>query len=308
MKRYGAISLAVLASLLIWLASNLSEKSTGIISVPVSVSSKLVGYSTTSVESVSISAVVSGSAYALTRKSIGRSRPVKVEIDAADFQDLGEGVHQITSGALFRYANEIFGKSVTVQSFVTDRFQFRFQAESYKRVPVVPVATLRYSDQYMGWGGMKLMPDSVEVYGDPERIRSIEMVLTSQISKRDIKGDQIHGTAKLEVPAGLRLSNTSVNWSQRVARFVEIRSTATVGVRNVPEGKNLAVYPSTIGVICRYAFPLSGSSSRISEFYVDYADFAVSKTGKCIVKADGIPSSLIEWKADPEACECFETE
>ena len=185
--------------------------------------------------------------------------------------------------------------------------QVRFQVEAYKRVPVIPVTSIRYKDQYMA-RELRVVPDSVEVYGDPSLIASVDRVMSSLISARDVDSHGVHQQkVPLQVPAGLRLSVPSVSFNLEATRYVEMTSVVNVGVRNVPEGKTLSVFPSSVELTARYIFPISSGNETIAEFYVDYADFAASKGGRCVVKADGFPGSLLDWKVSPQVCECFET-
>ena len=71
MKRSLPIVLAVLASLMIWLISNLSETTSDIVSVQVVAHSNIVGHSDDADESTTIAAVVSGSGFALLRLTMG---------------------------------------------------------------------------------------------------------------------------------------------------------------------------------------------------------------------------------------------
>ncbi len=307
MKEYGAVGLALLASVTIWLTSNLSREADALVSMPVSIHSTLVGYSDVAMESFQVTANVSGSGFTLLALQIGRHKTVALDVAGQELKMTGRELFEISSNALLSRGNEIFGKKVKVNWFTSDRYSVRFQEESYKRVPVIPVTSIRYKDQYMA-KEVRIMPDSVDVYGDPSSVAAVDKVLTSLISARDVDSHGIHQQkVPLQAPAGLRLSSSTVSYNVEVTRFVEVSGMVNVGVRNVPEGKELSVFPSTVQLTARYIFPVSNSSESIAEIYVDYADFAASKGGRCVVKADGIPATLLDWKVSPEVCECFET-
>lgn len=307
MKEYGAFGLALLASVIIWLTSNMSQQADVLVSMPVSIHSSLVGYSDVSMESMQVTANVSGSGFTLLGLQLGRHKTVPLTVDEQELKMTGRELFEISSNALLGHGNEIFGKNVKVNWFTSDRYPVRFQEESYKRVPVVPVTAIRYKDQYMA-KEVRIVPDSVDVYGDPASVAAIDKVLTSLISARDVDSHGIHQQkVPLQAPAGLRLSSSNVSYNLEATRFVEVSNRVNVGVRNVPEGKQLAVFPSSVELTARYIFPVSNASESIAEFYVDYSDFAESKGGRCVVKADGFPSTLLDWRVSPEVCECFET-
>ena len=308
MKEYGAIGLALLASVTIWLTSNLSQEADVLVSMPVSIHSSLVGYSDVAMESFQVTANVSGSGFTLLGLQIGRHKTVPLKVDVQELKKTGREVFEISSNALLGHGNEIYGKKVKVNWFTSDRYSVRFQEESFKRVPVVPVVSLRYKDQYMA-REMRIVPDSVDVYGAPVEVASVDKVLTSLVSARDVDDNGVHQQKlALQVPAGLRLSASTVSFNLEATRFVEVSSRVSVGVRNVPEGKQLSVFPSSVELTAKYIFPVSNASESIAEFYVDYADFAASKGGRCVVKADGLPPTLLDWQVSPQVCECFETE
>lgn len=306
MKRSVSIALAVLASIIIWLISNLLEDNSDIVSVQVVARSNIVGHSNESGESVTIAAAVSGSGFSLLRLNLNKDRIVTVNIDPSDFSN-GEGdFFTISDNALFKYSNDIFGGDVSVRSFISHSVTFRFMKETYKKVPVVPVSFITCRSQYMPLGDIEISLDSVLVYGDPVRLESLDRILTKQISHRDLTRS-VHGVVDLDAPAGVRLSQSQATYSQDVTRFVEYTASAPVMVRNLPAGKDLSVFPNTVTVRYRFIFPLSGTPTRGVTFYVDYNEFASSLSGKCMVRCDGLPDVAIDWECEPQMCECVET-
>lgn len=298
--------LAVVASLAIWLIGNLSQETTGLVSVPVVAHSSIVGRSAAAMESVQVTANVTASGFRLLGLSLRGSRPVDVVMDPDLFRHSEGDFFTVSANNLVRYTEAIFGARTKAQ-FASDYITVRFAPESYKKVPVVPVRQIRFREQYMATSEMKLTPDSVLVYGNPSRIAGIGQVLTRQISKHDVDRS-LHGKVKFEVPAGTRLSAKEASYSLDVSRYVGIREKVKVGVRNVPEGKILSVYPSTVDVSFRFIFPISGNPAGAADFYVDYNEFAASIGGKCMVRAEGLPEMTISWEADPQFCDCVESE
>ena len=298
--------LAVVASCAIWLIGNLSRETTGLVSVPVVAHSSIVGRSEAAMESVQVTANVTASGFRLLDLSLRRSRPVGVQIDPDYFRHTEGDFFTISANNLVRYTEAIFGSGSKAQ-FASDFITVRFAPESYRKVPVVPVSQIRFRGQYMATGEIRLEPDSVLVYGSPSRISGIGQVLTRQITKYDVDRS-VHGKVRLEIPAGTRLSAKDASYSLDVSRYVGIKETVKVGVRNVPEGKVLSVYPPTVDVSFRFIFPISGNPAGLADFYVDYNEFAASIGGKCMVRAEGLPEMTISWEADPQFCDCVESD
>ena len=298
--------LAVVASIAIWLIGNLSRETTGLVSVPVVAHSSIVGRSEAAMESVQVTANVTASGFRLLGLSLRRNRPVAVQMDPGDFHHTEGDFFTISTNNLVRYTEAIYGAQTKAQ-FASDLVTVRFAPESYKKVPVVPVSQIRFREQYMAMGDIRLAPDSVLIYGNPSRIAGIDKVLTRQISKYDTDRS-LHGKVRLETPAGTRLSAKEASYSLDVSRYVGIKETVKVGVRNVPEGKILSVYPPTVDINFRFIFPISGNPMGSASFYVDYNEFASSIGGKCMVRAEGLPEMTISWEADPEFCDCVESD
>ncbi len=296
----------MVASLAIWLVSNLSRETTGLVSVPVLAHSSIVGRSEAAMESVQVTANVTASGFRLLGLALRRNRPVNVAIDPEHIRHTEGDFFVVSANNLVRYSESIFGPQTKAQ-FASDYITVRFAPESFKKVPVVAVRQLRFREQYMATGEIKLTPDSVLVYGNPSRISGIDQILTRQISKYDVDRS-LHGKVRLEIPAGTRLSSKEASYSLDVSRYVGITEKVRVGVRNVPEGKVLSVYPSTVDVKFRFIFPISGNPTGSASFYVDYNEFASSIGGKCMVRAEGLPEMTISWEADPEFCECVESD
>ena len=306
MNRYTAFLLSLLASLAIWLVGNLSQETTALVTVPVVAHSSIVGRSESAIESVPVTASVTASGFSLMGLSLRSGRAVDIHFDPEHFRHLEGDFFAVSANNLVRYTEAIFGPQTKAQ-FASDYVTVRFAPESYKKVPIVPLRQIRFRDQFMASGEMSLSPDSVLVYGNPSRLDGIGQVITRQITKYDVD-KSLHGRIRLEVPAGTRLSAQETAYSLPVSRYVGVKERVRVGVRNVPEGKTLSVYPAAVDVNFRFMFPISGSPASSADFYVDYNDFASSIGGKCMVRVEGLPEMTISWEADPPFCECVESD
>ena len=170
---------------------------------------------------------------------------------------------------------------------------------------MIPVSYLTFRSQYMQKDRLRLEPDSVIVYGDAAYLENIERVYTRRISLSNVSATQT-GKIALENPRNVRLSDSEVGYVLDVTRYVELRKTVSVTTRNVPSGRNLSVFPSTAEVLFRCVFPLSSDRTSEMQFYVDYADFANSVSGKCVARTDALPQGVINWSMQPEVFECVE--
>ena len=235
-----------------------------------------------------------------------RERTAVVRFDAEDFQHREGDFFSIQSSQLYKYVSAIFGPIQSVESFISESLLFRFSSENSKKVPVTAVSSLGFKAQYTKMSELELNPDSVLVYGTPEMLKTVDAVYTEPIVKNEIRND-VHGEARLEKPSGLRLSHDVVDYSLKVSRYVEIRRSLPVEVRNLPPTARVLTFPALIDVSMRCVFPLlSDDPGDGLELYVDYSEFRKSLAGKCVVRYDSLPAGVISCSLHPEVCECVE--
>jgi hypothetical protein len=246
--------------------------------------------------------------YRLLRKNrqSRRGQQLRVYFSPDDLHHDVDDMFYISSNELSGYFSEIFGDNVQLESFVSSRVQFRFPVENHKTVPVQAVSVVSFKQQYMSLGPIKLVPDSVIVYGEPLHLQNIDRVVTETISLQNLSSGA-HGMARIEVPkGGIRLSASEVSYALDVTRYVELRREVKIGTRNVPAGRDLTVYPSVAEVVYRCAFPLASDPTDGITFYVDYDDFANSINGRCVPRDSGLPASVIDYSIEPKVLECIE--
>lgn len=297
--------LSLLLAFSVWLIHNLSLRYNAFLSVNVSAVSNLQGHSDVSAGDAEVTARCRATGYKVIKGYLRSGRTVKVTFDPSVLQHYADDRFFVTSDRLSEYSHLIFGDEVSVEYFVSDTLFFRFPSVNSRRVPVVPVTTLSFRDQYVNNGPLEMIPDSVTVYGEPFLLDNISSVNTAPINYFDIS-DDIHGIVKLESIRGVRMSVTEAHYSMDVTRFVDVTVYVPVDAVNVPADKVLLVFPSTVKVLLRCEFPLLGDPYGNVRFQVDYNDFAASLTGKCIVTPKSLPKGVIAYEADPVAVNCVE--
>ncbi len=291
----------------IWLTHNLTMNYTELIDVPVKALCDINGHSYVSVNSTVVTAKCRASGFSLIKlMRADRKSPVEVTFNTSDMHSSGGEMFYVTSEDFSRYFSQIFGNGTKLEAFVSDTLMFRFPYENHKKVPVQPVYTVSFKPQYVNASALKVVPDSVTVYGDPEALSTITRVYTESLTLSNLSSS-VHGDVKLDVLAGVRLSDTYVRYNLPVSRYVEIKSKVPVVATNVPKGKYLIVYPSVAEVTFRCAFPVTSDPSDRMKLYVDYADFEKSLDGQCVPTADGVPVGVLGYHISPEVFDCVES-
>ena len=299
--------LSLLLAFSIWISHNLSLQYSSVVSVPVIALSNIEGHQAESSNTSPVVARCRTTGYRLLRKNrMSRRGQLRVYFSPDDLHHDTEDIYYITANELSGYFSEIFGDNVQLESFVSSSVQFRFPEENHKTVPVQVVSVVSFKPQYMPLAPMKIVPDSVIVYGEPLHLQNIDRVVTETVTLQNLSSGA-HGMARLEEPrGGVRLSDTEVSYVLDVTRYVEIRREVKVGTRNVPAGRDLTVYPSVVDVVFRCVFPLASDPTEGISFYVDYNDFASSINGRCVPHDSGLPSVVIDYDVEPQVLECIE--
>ena len=304
MKNWVQFLLCVLFAASLWLVVNLSQTYVSIVSEPVVAVSNIEGRAAVSSSEATASAQVSATGFRHLVLGRAHKRARLVEFAAADFRPVGEDRFSLSNSALYRYASQIFGDGVTVESFISDDLEFAFPEDSYKKVPVHPVLSVSFLPQYMTLRPMTLQPDTVLVYGEPSRLENVGSVSTKPLELNDLRSS-VHGKVRLAVPSGVRLSHDECVYSMEVTRYVELRSEVQIETRGVPARVDLAVLPSTATAVYRCVFPTTTDPAVQTRFYIDYREFAGSRSGRVVAHPDGLPSNVIDYTLTPEVFDCM---
>ena len=305
-KDVTAFTASLLLAFGIWLLYNLNLSYSATLSADVYAFTNLPGRFQKSSEPVLVEARCRATGYEMlhSRRS-KKSRAVVLQLDPELFVPEGDGAYSLSSTVLSARVGELFGNGARLESFTSPTYVFKFAPEANKTVPVVSVTSLSFKPQYMQKGAIRLDPDSVMVYGDPSFLENVDRIYTSRLSLSGLSSPK-SGYLKLEKPRSVRLSTDETRYELDVIRYVEVKRSAAIQLRNVPAGKELNSYPSTVELSLRCAFPYTVDRTDELQIYVDYKDFVSSSDGKCAVRTGALPQGIISVKLMPEVVECVE--
>lgn len=298
--------MSLLLAFSIWLIHNLSLYYNETVSVPVTARSNLDGHALVSSNSSAVQARLRLTGFDVIRSRGAMNRkPVVVDFTASDLHPRGGEMFYVTGTDLNRYVQAVFGDDARLETMLSDTVQFRFPLENSKKVPVTAVYTADFRSQYTAVGDLRLVPDSVTVYGEPMHLEQVDRVYTRPFYLQDLRVSA-HGRVRLE-ETGLRLSDNAVDYTLDVSRYVEIRADLPVESRNVPAGRSLIIYPSVAQVSFKCAFPVTVDPSDVARFYIDYQDFTNSLGGVCIPRHDALPAGILDYTIEPQVFDCVES-
>lgn len=304
-RDWAVMLLALLLAFSIWLIHILSLRYNDYLSVPVVAQCNIEGHSNTSSNRCDVVARSRTTGYNVLRVRNRSGRNLRKIVFKQDvMKHKQDDIYYVTSSDLMEYSHLIFGDDVTVEYFTSDTLFFTFPSVDHVKVPVHPVYSISYRQQYTGVGDIRVVPDSVVLYGEPYVLENISRVYTQPLKLSSVDSD-IHGILGLEGIRNVRFSTDEVEYSMDVTRYVELKSMVMLNKINVPADKEMLALPSRVEVSLKCAFPLKEDPANSLQLYVDYEDFVRTLTGKCPVRHQYLPEGVISYSVEPFYVECI---
>ena len=300
-RDWGILILALLLSFSTWIIHKLSLNYSVYLKVEVIAESNIEGRSSCSLTATEVMAKCRTKGWRALYANMGADDAVTVHFPSSIFEHEGDERYYVASEKLHEYVDQIFGTGVSVEYFVTDKVQFKFQEETFKKVPIKAVTSLSFEDQYIASGPLTLVPDSVTVYGDQMHLESLDFVTTSTIKHSSITED-FSGMVALKPINGMRLSVGEVHYKMDVTRYLEVsRKSVPVKLIGAPMNKELEVEPATVNVTMKVAFPLKADPNKAITVTADYHDLKSSLSGQIPVEPASLPLGVIKYEISPVA-------
>ena len=307
-RDWGVFLLALLLAFSTWIIHNLSLKYSVYLKVEVFAQSNIEGRTNISTSGSEVMARCRTTGWRILYHRLFDDGVVQVNFPSLVFQHDDEDRFYISSDKLHEYADQLFGPNVSVEYFVTERVDFNFQEEVFKKVPVKAVSSLSFEDQYMANGPLVIAPDSVIVYGDPMHLEQLKYVTTATITHSSIN-ENFSGMVALTPISGMRLSLDEVHYKMDVTRYIEIsRNDVPVVVTGAPSGASLVVEPKTVDVTLYVEFPLKSDPKKDLTVSARYEDVRSSLSGQVMLRPSSLPQGVIKYDIRPVAVKVAEAE
>lgn len=294
-----ALGISLVLAFVVWLVHNLSCEYSAVVQRGVVAVCEIDGHSNTSEDIVEVAASCQMAGIDILGARIaGRRHPRTLEIARDDMHHLKGDVFYMTSNDLNKYFHAIFREKSRLEYFVTDTVYFTFNSVIYKKVPVIVTSNITFKPQYMAVGGLKVVPDSVLVYGESVVLDAVNAV-TTELVRWDGLDSDVFGKVKIRPARDIRISAKEVDYSVNVVRYVQREEQLPVRIFNVPRGVNVKVFPSSATVRYRMKFPSDVSLGR-TFVRVEYSDFVQSISGKCVGTLSRVPADVISYQIEPQ--------
>ncbi len=247
---------------------------------------------------------VSGPGYAILKVKLSGSRaPVVVDLSKIGYKRLGTGTrlrNYILSDNLSALVEKQLRTEFKVTSIEPDTIFFTFDRIVTRKVPVVADIEVTPARQYMVYGSIRIIPDSIDISGPRPVIDTIEFVKTKKQRYNNLT-QTTRRSILLDLGKGYVVESRRVQIEIPIEQFTEATFEVKVKTINVPDSVNLVLFPDRITVKCLVS---KSDYKRLDELnleaFVDISGVDLRQSSKLNVKIGPVPPYITSLKFGPE--------
>lgn len=306
-NQFSIFFVFVVFSAVVWVVTKLSNDFTSAITYKVEYENLPAGKTLVFASDTLITVGLDARGFDLINYHLFRKKPV-VNIDLSALRLYPEGKNfyglLLTSGLKRKLASQVGSHNELI--FITpDTLMFEFKAEHSRLLPVVPRVQYQLRSQHMLYDSIKVVPDSIWIYGPVEVIDTIFFVETHHHTLNELHEDQQFTLTLRKRPnLPLTYSASEVEVVMKVEKFTEKSFDLPIRI-NCPDSLfTLRVFPETVKVHCLVALK---DYKRIDPAMFDAAVFCTSgdlhSSNKLRVEIRQHPSYVRIARLEPERVE-----
>jgi hypothetical protein len=140
--------------------------------------------------------------------------------------------------------------SSEIMNITPERITIPFVNKIKKDVPVILNADISLKQTFWLANEIKLVPNSVVLYGEQDLLDSISVITTDLLKLNELDKDQIH-KVDLILPNGLKCKTDSISVILNIEHFVEEIITQEVEIRNLMKGYSIKIFPRDVTISLR---------------------------------------------------------
>jgi hypothetical protein len=178
-------------------------------------------------------------------------RPTTVEVELGEgFRE--QGIVSINSLMLSKAVGQHVLPSTLIQVLAPENRAVRYYRLHARKVPVRLQATITPADQFMLNSTVKVLPDSIIVYGSRYKIGHVQEVKTRAFVLNDLK-DTVESELQLVHDDSLRYSQSMVRVITSAEMFTEKAVNIPVQIINQPEHLAVRSFPAEVRAVFNIA-------------------------------------------------------
>ena len=310
-KRGGDLFVLIFSLLLaffMWSMYRLSLEYSSVFEYKVNLSTNLVGRSRSAVSQNSVIIRGSASGFSIIQQKI-EDNEISIYMDSQYLKKEGADgdLFGVNSNDIKGALQSSLGSEFKIESVVSDTLVFAFPKQSYKKVPVKLLSKVTCRPQFAVFSEISTTPDSVYIYGEDDKISTIDYVHTRNIRK-NMADSPIQGVVKLSEIEGIRFSESEVYYSIDVQRYYENSCQVSVSVVNDPMGSLVTIFPQEVTVTYWALYRKRNITPADFSIVADYSqlfNFASSSEKNIRLELLSAPEELFNVRIVPQYVGCL---
>lgn len=310
-KRGGDLFVLIFSLLLaffMWSMYRLSLEYSSVFEYKVNLSTNLVGRNRSAVSQNSVIIRGSASGFSIIQQKI-EDNEISIYMDSQYLKKEGADgdLFGVNSNDIKGALQSSLGSEFKIESVVSDTLVFAFPKQSYKKVPVKLLSKVTCRPQFAVFSEISTTPDSVYIYGEDDKISTIDYVQTRNIRK-NMADSPIQGVVKLSEIEGIRFSESEVYYSIDVQRYYENSCQVSVSVVNDPMGSLVTIFPQEVTVTYWALYRKRNITPADFSIVADYSqlfNFASSSEKNIRLELLSAPEELFNVRIVPQYVGCL---
>ena len=231
-------------SVILWIFVSLSEEYSIQISFPVDIKTNSTSYKVSSFNPSELNFTIKGKGWQLIKFAFGYKNKYRIWITSSKDSD------KILSRNYLKY-NSWLTNLVQVISVEPEVISIKIEKGLYKKVLIKPDIDITYKEGFGLVSDIKIIPDSLMIYGPSSRIALIQSISTNKIKLNNIEENQ-NLTIKLRKPDFINVPIEEVEISFEVEKIVDRQiDDVQLEIINLPSNKDLILSAQKISLVLK---------------------------------------------------------
>lgn len=291
-KNFHIVIIAFVFSSILWVSITLTEEYFSTYKIPVRIVNTPYGYTLASELNQEISVKIRGIGWRLTGLNLGSDTHFNVSAR----NDSGRIVANLYANLI---ENPWLSSDVTVIDISPDTVSFVVERISSKKLPVIPDIDLTFKAGFGLASKVKIVPDSVIVYGPVSRIENLNF-----ISTRKVTLNALDNLTRVRLTFDNDIFNTNiavVDVTLDVQRIVDKEiENIRVEVLDIPSDRDVVLLPNTINCLIKGGINVLGRlTSADFSAVVHYREVLLDTIGT-VAPLINLPENVELVSAKPE--------
>lgn len=230
------------------------------------------------------------------------NRPRKVEL-FIDHTFKEQGIVSITSAQLQSAVGQLLLPTTLIQVVSPGNTAANYYRLHAKKVPVRLQASITPADQFMLNNNIRIVPDSVVVYGSYSLVDNIKNVVTANLLINNLK-DTLISEVQLMPDDSLRYSVKTVKVISSAEMFTEKSINLPVQIINQPEQLSVRSFPAEVRVVFNIALSqFRNFSPGDIQILIDFNEIKLKSGNKHRLKVISYQPYISNVRIKPEEVE-----